>query len=584
MDAVSDPLIDTIVIKKGTQVGCTEVMGNICGFFIDQDPSPILIIQPTIELAEAWSKDRLAPMLRDTPVLQKKVHEAKSRDTDNTLRQKIFPGGRLSIVGANAPTGLAARPIRIVMADEVDRYPVSAGSEGDPLKLGTKRQQTFWNKKTIIGSTPVRKETSVIEREWLRSDQRHYHVPCPRCGVYQALAWSNIRWDKSDNGAHLDQTAHYVCAHCGALWSDVERWDAVRRGQWVASNPHSGIAGFHVPQWLSPWVTLREIVKEFLHAVKTRDVGLLQIWANTVAGEAWEDAAESVEGAPLSARCESYGHHDLPDVVRLLSAGVDVQSNRLEVQIIGWGAHEEAWVTRVEALHGDPAQPYLWNQLDKLLLEKYHTTRGRELRVVACCVDTGGHHASQVFEFCKPRRMRHVYPIKGVSGPRLVWPKRPSRTHSKKDEVFLLGVDTAKDTIYGRLRIPKPGPGYIHFPIEVGSEYFSQLTSEKVITKRAKKDGRAYRLWVLPNNASNEALDTFVYALAARLSIPIRLDQFIEPPIPDPPTVAPDSETAPPRQSSDTVDSGTPVLPRSAPLPNVTHAWFGERKDWFGRS
>ena len=579
MDAVSDPVVDTIVIKKGTQVGATEIMNNICGFFIDQDPSPILVIQPTIELAETWSKDRLAPMLRDTPVLRSKVHEAKTRDSDNTLRQKVFPGGRLSIVGANAPTGLAARPIRVVMADEVDRYPVSAGSEGDPLKLGQKRQQTFWNRKTVIGSTPVLKETSVIEREWLRSDQRHYHVPCPHCSSFQPLTWSNIRWDKDENGQHLEHTAHYVCAHCGALWNDVERWDAIRRGQWVAANPQPGIAGFHIPQWLSPWVTLREIVHEFLTAVKTRDPGLLQIWTNTVAGETWEESSESVEGAPLYSRCENYGYHDLPDAVRMLSAGVDVQSNRLEVQIIGWGALEEAWVARVEALHGDPAQPHLWQQLDQLLLEKYRTARGRVLRVAAACVDTGGHHGSQVFEYCRPRRMRRVYPIKGVAGPRLVWPKRPSRTHSKRDEVFLLGVDTAKDTIYGRLKIPTPGPGYVHFPIEVGSEYFAQLTSEKVVTR--KKEGRPYRVWVLPNNATNEALDTFVYALAARLSIPVRLDKFVEPPLPDPPQAT--DETAPQRATRDTVTPVTPRNPLAAPLPPVTRAWFGERKGWFDK-
>jgi phage terminase large subunit GpA-like protein len=556
-------------------------MGNICGFFIDQDPSPILVIQPTIELAETWSKDRLAPMLRDTPALKTKVHEAKSRDSDNTLRQKIFPGGRLSIVGANAPTGLAARPIRVVMADEVDRYPVSAGSEGDPLKLGQKRQQTFWNRKTVIGSTPVIKETSVIEREWKRSDQRHYHVPCPACSSTQPLVWSNVRWDKDEHGRHLEHTAHYVCAHCGALWNDIERWDAIRRGRWVAANPHTAIAGFHIPQWLSPWVTLREIVHEFLAAFKhTRDPGLMQIWTNTVAGEVWEEASETVEGAPLFSRCENYGYHDLPDGVRMLSAGVDVQSNRLEVQIVGWGAYEETWVARVEALHGDPAQPHLWQQLDALLLEKYVTARGRVLRIAAACVDTGGHHGSQVFEYCRPRRARRIYPIKGVAGPRLVWPKRPSRTHSKRDEVFLLGVDTAKDTIYGRLKIPTPGPGYVHFPIEVGAEYFAQLTSERVVTR--KKEGRPYRVWVLPNNATNEALDTFVYALAARLSIPIRLDKFAEQPLPEPPPpVEEDTETAPERSRRETETPVTPPTP--TPVPPVTRAWFGERKGWFDK-
>jgi phage terminase large subunit GpA-like protein len=227
------------------------------GFHIDQDPAPLLVIQPTLEMAEAWSKDRLAPMLRDTPVLRGKVKDPRSRDADNTLLHKVFAGGHITMVGANSPASLAMRPIRIVLADEVDRYPVSAGTEGDPLKLAAKRQITFWNRKTLLGSTPTLKGLSVIEREWARSDQRRFFVPCPECRHEQVLRWEQVRWDKEKNQsgetvAHRPETAHYACEACGSLWSDAARFQAVSRGAWRATAPFSGIAGFTSPPLSAP--------------------------------------------------------------------------------------------------------------------------------------------------------------------------------------------------------------------------------------------------------------------------------------------------------------------------------------------
>ena len=227
-----------VVVAKGSQVGYTECLGNIIGFHIDQDPAPILVVQPTVEMAEAWSKDRLAPMISDTPCLAGKAQSPLTRDSGNTLRQKVFTGGRLAIVGANSPAGLASRPVRIVVADEVDRFPVSAGSEGDPLALASKRQGTFWNRKTLVGSTPTLKETSAIWREWQQSDMRHYQVPCHACGHAQALVWSNVRWDKTPDGKHLPATAHYVCESCGAMWTDSR--SPRRRRQWPVGCHLSG--------------------------------------------------------------------------------------------------------------------------------------------------------------------------------------------------------------------------------------------------------------------------------------------------------------------------------------------------------
>ena len=478
-------------------------------------------------------------MIRDTPCLAGKVQWPLTRDSGNTLRQKVFAGGRLAIVGANSPAGLASRRVRIVVADEVDRFPVSAGSEGDPLALASKRQGTFWNRKTLIGSTPTLKETSAIWREWSASDMQRYQVPCHGCGHTQALIWANVRWDKAPDGKHLPQTAHYICEGCGSVWTDTDRHDAVAKGQWVASKPGViGVAGFHITGLLSPWVTMADIVQEFL--VAKTDESLLQVWTNTVLGEPFEPAQETVEGSSLLRRGENYGPQSIPGAVKLLTAGVDLQGDRIEVQILGFGAFEETWAVRYEVLPGDPAQRQVWELLDGVLAEPYRTDAGRELRVRVTCVDSGGHHQHQVLSYCGLRRSRGVLAIKGVAGPRPIWPARSSRTRTNA-RIFMIGVDTGKDVVYSRLRIPKPGPGYIHFPIgsAFDAEYFAQLTSEAVQTRF--KEGRPYRVWVLPDGRHNEALDTAVYGLAARHATRIRLDLLPRPALaPSPPPEPPE--------------------------------------------
>ena len=347
--------------------------------------------------------------------------------------------------------------------------------------MASKRQATFWNRKTLVGSTPTLRETSVIWLEWLASDQRRFEVPCSDCGYAQALVWANVRWDKTEEGKHLPKTAHYVCEGCGVVWTDADRVDAIAKGQWVATNPDvTGVAGFHIIGLLSPWATLAEIVQEFLSS--KADPSLLQVWTNTVLGEPFEPAQETVEGTSLLRRGENYGPQSIPDAVRMLTAGVDVQGNRLEVQILGFGAFEECWAVRYEVLPGDPAQQPVWDLLTGILRESYHTDTGRELRVRMTCADSGGHHQHQVLNYC--RNHRGVLPTKGIAGPRPIFPPRVSRTKSDA-RIFMLGVDTAKDALYGRLRISKSGPGYFHFPVggAFDGTYFDQLTSEAVSTK-----------------------------------------------------------------------------------------------------
>lgn len=527
MDAVSDPSVHTIVVMSSAQVGKTEVLLNAIGYYVDQDPSPILVVQPTLEMAEAFSKDRLAPMLRDSPALRGKVKDPRSRDSGNTLRHKTFDGGHITLSGANSPASLASRPIRVVLCDEVDRFDESAGAEGDPVSLASKRSNNYWNRKLILTSTPTLKGSSRIEKAYGQSDQRRCHVPCPHCDEPQVLRWENVRWDKEadDKGetiAHQPNTAVYVCAGCSAPWTDAIRWDALRKCQWRASGPFNGVAGFHLSELYSPWRRLSEIVTDFLN--KRHDPSQLQTFVNTSLGETWEEQGETVSGHALIERIENYDDRTLPSGVSVLAAGVDTQDDRLEVQVVGFGANEEAWVAWYEVINGDPSQPQVWKDLDALLLSSFEREDGRRMRIAAACVDTGGHHGANAIAFAKARIRRNIYPARGLAGPKPIWPKNASRAKSG-DFVRMLGVDTAKDAIYGRLKISRPGPGYVHFPSleSIDAAYFDQLTAEKVTTRY--REGRPYRVWVLPPGRRNEALDTFVYALAARLSLPRRIDR-----------------------------------------------------------
>lgn len=524
MDAINDPSIRKIVVKKAAQVGWTETINNYVAYYIARDPAPMLIIQPTLEMAQAWSKDRLAPMIRDTPALRGKVKDAKTREADNTILHKSFTGGHLTIVGANSPSSLASRPIRIVLADEVDRYPVSAGTEGDPLTLAAKRQITFWNAKTVLGSTPTVKNASVIDREFLKSDQRKFFVPCPDCGHEQDLRWEQVHWDKTGEGEHKvhhPETAHYVCEECGSLWDDVTRIDAILNGAWRATKPENvGAAGFFIPGFLSSWLTLEGIVREFLSA--RHDPSLLQVFINTVIGDVWEEAGETVDPSSFLGRREAYDGETLPSDIEAITAGVDTQDDRLEVQLIAWGKGEESWTFAYEVLRGDPAQKTIWNELDQLLLRSFRSGSGAAYRVKATCIDSGGHHSAAVLSFCRTRRNRRIFATKGQSGARMIWPKMVSRAKNS-EQLFMIGVDTAKEAIYGRLKIKKPGPGYVHFPHleEFDQEYFNQLTAESVVTRF--REGRPYRVWVA-RRPRNEALDTFVLALAALRSTKLKLD------------------------------------------------------------
>jgi len=261
MDAIGNPHIRKVVIMSAAQIGKTAMLMNMLGYYMHHYPAPVLVIQPTLDMAQTFSKDMLAPMLRDTPVLRNLV-DTKSRYSGNTILKKNFPGGHVSIIGANSAAGLRMRPIKVLLADEVDAYPASAGTEGDPLLLGQKRQTTFWDKKTVIVSTPGLKGSSRIATEYDESTREEWNVPCPKCGHYQPLAWRGIVFDK-DN---LSKGIKFQCEKCGEQSGEYEWKRAAQRGRFVAANPTAETRGFHLNTLASSFCGWNEVVEKFLVA------------------------------------------------------------------------------------------------------------------------------------------------------------------------------------------------------------------------------------------------------------------------------------------------------------------------------
>lgn len=510
MDAISDPAIESVVIMSSAQVGKTEIINNVVGYYIDQDASPLLLLQPTLDMAHTWSKDRLAPMLRDTPALRGKVRDPQSRNSGNTLLHKQFPGGHITMAGSNSPASLASRPVRVVLCDEVDRYPKSAGTEGDPVSLARVRAKTFWNRKIILTSTPTDKGASRIELEFEQSDQRYFWVPCPQCGEQQRLVWSQVTWHR-DGEKHLPETARYACEHCGAAWSDNDRYSAVKKGQWRASQPTNRRAGFHLSELYSPWVRLEQIVTAFIEAKDNPE--LLKTWINTSLGETWEDQGESVDAGSLFNRREDY--ENVPEDAVLLTAGVDIQQDRIELEVVAWGEGEESWSIDYRVITGDTSTDVPWVDLEDAIHREYLHELGSTMRIAAVVVDSG-FRTQAVYDFVKQSGHPRVYSGKGIAGegrPVVKVSRKVSGRRSRNVDVYAIGVDDAKSLVHARLKVEEPGAaGFCHFPTGRDLEWFDQLTGEKQITKYHK--GFPRREWV-KTRPRNEALDCRVYAYAA---------------------------------------------------------------------
>jgi len=527
MDALSpSSRVQEICAMKGTQLGFTEIGNNWFGFVADASPGPMMMTFPTSELAKDHSKQKLQPTIQETPRLKNKVKEHRTRDSGNTIQTKEFPGGILFLSGSNSGAFFRSKSIRFLFLDDIDGFEHDVGGEGDPAELAKRRTDTYGNRKKIFEvSTPTIKGVSRIERSFLESDQRFYHVPCPFCGEYQRLLWGGpgadfgIKFTRDDTGKLLD--VWYECRSCHQRIEEHHKTAMLERGRWISTFPERSKRGYQISSLYSPpgWVSWIQIVKEFLEAKPHRE--RLKTWINTRMGETFEEAGDQPEWSLLQARCEPYQMLTVPAGGLFLSAGVDVQDNRLAVVIRAWGRGEESWLILWTEIYGDPARLQVWEELDSLLSRPFEHAGGQQLHIATAAIDTGGHHTQEVYNFAR-RKSPQVIAIKGQSQPGKPIVGRPTpqdvtwRGQKISNGVMLwpVGSDTAKATIYSRLKITAPGPGFYHFPIGTPEEYFVQLTAEKLVTKFVK--GFPRQEWTM-TGPRNESLDCEVYCYAAAL-------------------------------------------------------------------
>jgi phage terminase large subunit GpA-like protein len=512
-ESLADESTEEIVIAKSSQVGYTELLMAFIGWTMAQDPSSMLAIQPTVEMAESWSKERLAPVLRDVPALKNIMRSetrGMARSSDDTLRRKVYAGGWLAIMGSNSAAGLASRPVRRVLGDERDRWPVSAGSEGDPFELAKRRTTTFWNKKQAEGGTPLEEDTSPTWAKFLLSDQRHWHVPCPHCGEFQALRWRDesgvyhLVCDRDENGRLIPETAQYRCAYCACLIDEKHKAAMVSSGKWIAEHPGRRVRGYHVWSAYSPWMSWAEIIRDFGAARGAEEK--LRTFVNTILGLPFAAKAEKIDPTSLLARAEPMA--DPPPEIGLLTAGVDVQADRIEYLVTGWGAGERQAMLSYGQVEGDPGQDSTWDKLDEALSGTWGG-----LRISAAAVDTG-YRPETGWKWSERRHAYKVFPVKGEDGRGRPLIQKPGAvTRKRQRRPWIVGVDTAKDSLASRLRSAPEGPQGVRFSEDLPPEFYDHLTAEKLTTVFV--GSRPTRKWLLIPGRRNEGLDMAVYALAA---------------------------------------------------------------------
>lgn len=537
LDAITDPAVERVSVIKSARIGFTKCINAAVAYYIHQDPCPILVVQPTVEDAEGYSKEEIAPMLRDVEVLAGLVKEQSVKNSAQTILHKRFPGGVLSMVGANSGRGFRRVSRRVVIFDEVDGYPPSAGAEGDQIKLGERRSEYYWNRKIIAGSTPLVAGASRIEELFLAGDQRRYYVPCPHCGHMDFLRFSMRDDDAELGGGHVmrwpkdkPEAAHFICPACGCTIEETSKRAMLERGEWRAAAPFAGHASFHI--WaaysLSPNASWGQLATEFLEA-KAGGPGMLKTFVNTVLGQTWKERGEAPDWERLHNRRETYEIGTVPEGPFVLTAGVDVQKDRFVYEVVGWAQNKENWSVDAGEIHGDTALEATWAKLDELLARSFVGEGGREWTIARMAIDSG-YNTQMVYAWARQHRER-VIAVKGVASSRsLVGSPSPvdvtvrGKQLRRGYKVWPVGVDIGKTELYGwlRLRIEKgiAPAGYCHFP-QYGEEYFQQLTAEHLVTTTNRRTRRTKQEWQVLPNRQNHYLDARIYARAAVSSLGI---------------------------------------------------------------
>lgn len=547
MDAFTEPGVHRVVVKSAAQIGKSDIMNNVIGRFAHLDPASIMMIQPTVDMAQDYSKSRIAPMIRDTPVLSSLFYDvkragdktAKTRDGNNTILSKFFPGGRLVMCGANSPAGLASRPVRILLADEVDRFPESAGNEGDPVDLASKRMTTFWNYVMGLFSTPTIEGDSRIEIEYNAGTQEEWQHQCPNCSEWHLIRYLDMitnaeeHRDKSGRRQVIVHGVKWRCPDCGFEFTEQQMRNA--KQMYVARNPKAlfnGIRSFFINAFTSPWIGWNDIMREWMEAKGNPEREMVVV--NTRFGESYHEQGAFEDETIFLRRREAYGA-ELPDGVLLLTAAVDTQDNRLEYEVCGWGAGEESWGIRKGIILGQPDWESTWSELDKILEHVYRFKNGTGLKIVRTFIDSGGHYTGHVYRYCEKNFIKQRFAIKGYSNrPGIPLNYKIGKASGTKIPLVILGVDDGKQQVMNRLAIKSPGAQYMHFPLDEDQEglqnrgydeiYFKGIMSERKV--KIRRYGSIREIWQPTKGVRNEPLDLRVYNLGCMLSVNPQWDEL----------------------------------------------------------
>ena len=480
MDAFTDPKIRHEVIVAASQVGKSEFENNIIGYIIDEDPGSILFVHPTVQDAKEYSKLRIAPMIRDCPSLRSKVSDPKSRDSNNTILQKCYPGGILTLTGSTEAHALASKPIRYIIGDERDRWAVSAGAEGDPWKLAEARQITFWNAKAVEVSTPTIKNASAIEAAYAEGTMERWCTRCPHCGEYHDIKFDDIRFEYEESTINKKSVyritkIYYACPGCGCISTEAEM--KRQPSEWVAQNPaayEQGTRSFWINAFVSPWASWESTILEYLKAKGSSRK--LQVVYNTRFGELWEDRGDLEDEDSMLGRREDYGIRDdgtpveLPDGVLVLTCGVDTQDDRFEYEVVGYGHFGETWGIEKGIIMGRPDDNDTWERLDDVFARVFRFSDGIGLKISRSFIDEGGHFTQDVRMRCRDRLRMGVFAIKGQGGDDVPFTAPPKKqkivVHGKAIGTcwqYIIGVDAGKQVIMDNLRVKTAGKKYCHY-------------------------------------------------------------------------------------------------------------------------
>lgn len=523
MNMLVDPDCYRVSLMWGAQVGKTMLALCVQAYSVAMAPRSQMMMQPSQDDLRTWLETKWNPLAEECEAVRKLVAKPRGRDGVNNQKMKSYPGGFMMFAWSGSPKTMRGRSAPLIVCDEVDGY--ERTSEGHPVGLLWQRSATFGDQRFLLEiSTPTIKDESYIEKAFEMGDQRHFQVECPHCHTFDKLDWEHVRWDgrretdEDTSAAAADQkpeTARYYCGACGAMWDEGQRVAAIRGGHWLASKPFDGHASYHLNELYSTFRKIPAIVRDYLDKLATDD---LQTFTNVSLAQTYEEKGEKVDPDSLMARREHY-EAEVPAGGLYLTAGVDMQMDRLEAEVVAWGAGEESWSIGYHVLWGDPLQGDVWNDLDDLLATTYEHESGAMMPISSACLDTGGTngYTQAAYEYGKGKTGRRLFLIKGVPGwgrPIVEKPQRKqSGKNARKVDLFLVGTDETKLVVMRRLNHSKPGPGFCHFSHDRDAEFFKQMTSEKLTTKYIK--GQPIREWKKPDKARNEALDCRGYALAA---------------------------------------------------------------------